>query len=116
MSEVLLQWADEFFDPSGDNLNSRINRQELFQKFIEYAGGPNGHGVTRTSIRDKILAYCRYKGYDFNTDRPNSQGECYSDWKPKHPNETFEGTRDVSAGKEYFTVFSPAKEKTLKPF
>lgn len=37
MSEVLLQWAEEFFDPTGENLNKRINRREIFNLFLEYA-------------------------------------------------------------------------------
>ena len=116
MSEVLYQWAEEYFDPSGSHLNDRIKRADLVASFFEYAGGPAGHGVTRTNFKGKIQAYCKFKGYDFNIDRPNAEKLYYSDWKPLHPDESFIGSDDKSGGAEYFKVFSPAKEKELKPF
>ena len=116
MSEVLYQWAEEYFDPSGSHLNERIKRADLVASFFEYAGGPAGHGVTRTNFKGKIQAYCKFKGYDFNIDRPNAEKVYYSDWKPLHPEESFIGSDDKSGGAEYFKVFSPAKEKESKPF
>lgn len=116
MSEVLYQWAEEYFDPSGSHLNDRIKRADLVASFFEYAGGPAGHGVTRTNFKGKIQAYCKFKGYDFNIDRPNAEKVYYSDWKPLHPEESFIGSDDKSGGAEYFKVFSPAKEKESKPF
>ena len=116
MSEVLYQWAEEYFDPSGSHLNDRIKRADLVASFFEYAGGPAGHGVTRTNFKGKIQAYCKFKGYDFNIGRPNAEKMFYSDWKPLHPDESFIGTDDKSGGAEYFKVFSQAKENELKPF
>lgn len=116
MSEVLFQWAEEYFDPTGIRLNERLNRKVLIDSFLEYAGGPAGHGVTRTNFKQKIIAYCKFKGYDFNINRPNSEKTYYSDWKPLHPDESFIGDDDKSGGVEYFTVYSPEYEKTKKPF
>lgn len=116
MSEVLYQWAEEYFDPSGSHLNERIKRADLVASFFEYAGGPAGHGVTRTNFKGKIQAYCKFKGYDFNIDRPNAEKMYYSDWKPLHPDESFIGSDDKSGGAEYFKVYSPAKEQEMKPF
>ncbi|WP_289756984.1 hypothetical protein [Muribaculum intestinale] len=116
MSEVLYQWAEEYFDPSGTHLNDRIKRADLVASFFEYAGGPAGHGVTRTNFKGKIQAYCKFKGYDFNIDRPNSDKAYYSDWKRTHPDESFIGSDDKAGGAEYFKVYSPVKEKELKPF
>lgn len=116
MSEVLYQWAEEYFDPSGAHLNERIRRSDLVSSFFEYAGGPSGHGVTRTNFKEKIKAYCKFKGYDFNIDKPNAEKAFYSDWKPKHLEESFLGTDDKSGGVEYFKIFSPEKEKELTPF
>lgn len=116
MGETLLSWADEYFDPTGSHLNERCVRNELWAAFLDYAGGMSGHGVTRTNFRRKIESYCKFKGYDFNTNRPNSEKMYYADWKPLHPDESFIGGDDKSGGKEYITVFSPAKEKELKPF
>ncbi|MDE7180360.1 MAG: transcription elongation factor 1 family protein, partial [Muribaculaceae bacterium] len=54
MSETLLQWAEDYYDPTSDHLNSRINRKDLFDSFLEYAGGLQGHGVTRSNFKNKI--------------------------------------------------------------
>lgn len=120
MSEVLLQWAEEYFDPTGENLNKRINRREIFNLFLEYAGGMQGHGVTRTNIKQKIIAYCKYKGYDFNItkqlDTKDGSQIFYSDWKPQHPDESFIGAEDKSGGVEYFTVYSSDAKKQDLPF
>lgn len=116
MSEVLYQWAEEYFDPSGSHLNERVKRADLVASFFDYAGGPAGHGVTRTNFKGKIQAYCRFKGYDFNIDRPNADKVFYSDWKPAHPDESFIGSDDKSGGAEYFKIFSSSKEQELKPF
>lgn len=120
MSEVLLQWAEEYFDPTGTHLNERISRKELWASFLEAAGGMQGHSVTRTNFKNKIISYCKYKGYDFNINQPQGRNTSsqafYSDWKPSHPEESFVGDDDKSGGVEYFTVFSPEKIKETKPF
>lgn len=116
MSEVLYQWAEEFYDATGTNLNAKLIRKELFKDFLEYAGGPSGHNVTNTNFKGKIIAYCKFKGYDFNINKTNSEKMCYRDWKALHPDKTFVGEEDKSNGKEYFTVYSPEKEKQSKPF
>ena len=108
MSETLLQWAEEYFDPTGPNLNRRIPRKDLFEAFMQFAGGLQGHGVSRTNFRRKMEYFCKYKGYDFNRDRPKNipnGGKIYfSDWKPKHPDESYIGDDDKSNSTEYFTV------------
>lgn len=108
MSETLLQWAEEYFDPTGSHLNSRISRKELFDSFKEYAGGLQGHGVTSSNFKNKMKDFCKYKGYDFNRDKaiekPNGGKIYYSDWKPKHEEESFIGGDDKSNSCEYFTI------------
>ena len=120
MSEVLLQWAEEYFDPSGTHLNQRIPRKDLWAAFLDAAGGMQGHSVTRTNFKMKIIAYCKYKGYDFNINVPSGGGTeksvVYSDWKPAHSDETFVGGDDKSGGVEYFTVYSAEKYKSEHPF
>ncbi|MDE7397031.1 MAG: hypothetical protein K2M98_04825, partial [Muribaculum sp.] len=119
MSEVFLQWADEFFDPSGNNLNRRISRKDMFLAFLEFAGGPSGHNVTRSNLKKKIVAFCKYKGYDFNIDKPIETASgikvYYADWKKDNPDDSFVGGDDKSAGVEYFTVFSADKYKLENP-
>lgn len=113
MSEVLLQWAEEYYDPSGDHLNARESRKDLWENFYAYAGGLQGHGVTRTNFKRKIIEFCKYKGYDFNINKPMSTGPgrqvFYSDWKKDNPDKTFEGDDDKSNSCQYFTVYSQNK-------
>lgn len=120
MSEVLLQWAEEYFDPTGNHLNQRLVRKTLFSAFLEYAGGVQGHGVTSSNFKIKMIAYCRYKGYDFNHNRPidnkSDSKVFYSDWKKTHPEESFIGDEDKSGGVEYFTIYSAEKYKAEHPF
>lgn len=115
MSEPFYQWADEYYDPSGTHLNEREKRQDLFNAFIEFAG-MSGHGVTRSNFLKRVQAYCRFKGYDFNINRPNEKGAYYSDWKKLHLDEPFLGVNDKSGGAEYFTVYSPDKPPTDTSF
>lgn len=114
MSESLLQWAEERYDPSGSHLNEREKRNDLLKEFFEFAGN-TGHGVTRTNFMMKIQAYCKFKGYDFNINKANAKGEFYNDWKPLHPNESFIGINDKSGGTEYFTVWSQEKRRSEIP-
>lgn len=110
MSEVFYQWAEEYYDPSGEHLNKREARTDVFGNFIQYAGDSR-HGVTRSNISKKIKAYCEFKGYAFNPDKQNERGQFYCDWKPKTLTEVFIGGMDKSGGKEFFEVFSPDKAK-----
>lgn len=108
MSETLLQWAEEYFDPTGSHINNRIPRKELFDSFREYAGGLQGHGVTSSNFKNKMKDFCKYKGYDFNRDKPidkpNGGKIYYSDWKPAHEDESYLGGDDKSNSCEYFTI------------
>ena len=80
----------------------------MFKNFLEYAGGPQGHGVTSSNFKNKIKDFCKYKGYDFNRDKPidkpNGGKIYYSDWKPQHEDESYLGGDDKSNSKEYFTI------------
>ncbi len=122
MSESLYQWAEEYFDPSGDKLNARLRRSDVLQSFFEYAG-TQGHGVTRTNFRKKIEAYCKFKGYDLNINKPiteHGNRVTYNDWKPINPDKSYIGEADKSGGIEYFTIYSPTKGEDViadtKPF
>lgn len=115
MSEVLYTWAEEYFDESGKFLNERIVKKDMYLNFMDYAGNTK-HSVSSSNFRLKIIAYCKFKGYDFNVNKKNASGISYSDWKPEHLDETFIGEADKSGGIEYFTVYSPEKESKMKPF
>ncbi len=104
MSEVFFQWAEEYYDPTGEHLNIRENRYDILKNFLAYAGDSR-HGVTQSNISKRIHAYCKFKGYAFNPDKQDKAGRYFSDWSPSSPDETFIGGMDKSGGKEYFTVF-----------
>lgn len=116
MGEIFLSWCEEYFDPSGLNLNERRERRDLWMSFSEYAAGSGMHGVTRSNLRRKLEKYCAFKGYDFNVTKQNKDKMYYSDWKPLHPDEIFYGGDDKSGGKEYITIYSPELEKEKHPF
>ncbi len=111
MSETFLQWAEEYYDPSGTHLNEREQRTDVFNSFIEFAG-TSGHGISRSNILKKVRAFCRYKGYDLNINKQNETGKYYMDWKKDNPDDSFIGGNDKAGGKEYFTVYSPEKTST----
>lgn len=108
MSESFLQWAEEYYDPSGPHLCERELRSDVFASFVEFAGS-SGHGVSRSNIFKRIQKFCRFKGYDLNINKPNDRGKYYLDFKKENPNEIFIGGNDKSGGKEYFTVYSDEK-------
>lgn len=120
MSEVFLQWAEEFYDPSGSHLNARLNRKDLFMSFLDYAGGPNGHGVTTSNFKKRLQAFCKYKDYDFNIEKPIEIAPdvkvYYNEWKKSHPDEPYIGGDDKSNSQEYCTVYSAEKYKADHPF
>lgn len=115
MSEVLFQWAEEYYDTSGSHLNATEKKADVLAAFFDCAG-KTGHGVTSSNFSRKIKAYCKFKGYDFNNNQPNEQGRYYADWKPQHQGESFIGSPHKSGGAEYYTVFSPDKQKEIQPF
>lgn len=116
MSEVFFQWAEMYYDPSGNNLCSRINRNDLVNSFYDFAGGSLGHGVTRSNIKKRLKKYCAYKGYSMNINKPDERGVTYSDWIKDNEDKPFFGGDDKSNGIEFITVFSEEKLKQLKPF
>lgn len=111
MSEVFYQWAEEYYDPTGEHLNAREFRNDILKDFLSYAGDAR-HGVTQSNISKRIHAYCKFKGYAFNPDKQDKQGRYYSDWVPTAPEDVFIGGLDKSGGKEYFTVYSSEKPYT----
>lgn len=118
MSEVFFQWAEEYFDISGSNLCSRIKKFDMANDFFEYAGGMVGHSVTKSNFKKKLKKYCKFKGYSLNINKPNEDGEIYSDWIKDDNNkgQSFFGGDDKANSAEYFTVFSEDKFQQLKPF
>lgn len=105
MGEAFVQWADMFFDESGHNLNERMGRKAMYDAY--HSQFPDSKfGVTPSNFRTKLVLYCQFKGYHFNTNKPNKEGVTFRDWLAQHPDESFIGGADKSGGNEYFSVFS----------
>lgn len=111
MSEVLFQWAEEYYDPSGTKLNYRLSRKEVFADFNMYAGNMR-HGVNSANFRRKIEKYVRYKGYHLNIMRKNKDGQYFSDSPAAEGFGSFIGGDDKTGGTEYITVTS---DPTIEP-
>ena len=104
MGEAFFQWAESYFDPSGSNINSRIYRKELFEKFHSDVKGQQKF-VTTTGFKKKILAYCQYKGYHFNPHKKHKEsGNSFEDWRINNPGKSFIGSEEKTDGMEFFTV------------
>ena len=112
MSEVFYQWAEEYYDITGEHLNVREKRPDIYQNFIEYAG-TSGHGVTTSNIGRKIRAYCKFKGYHFNINK-DCNGRNFMEWQTTNPHDIYFGDQDKSGGKEYFTLTPPEMAPTTK--
>lgn len=115
MGEVFFQWAEVYFDPSGEHLNRRIKRRDMYIAFHE-AFPDSKFTVSASNFRNKLQLYCVFKNLDYNVTRPaEKDGSAYSYWRTTHPDEVFIGDRDVSGGVEYFTV-SNSDFSALQPF
>ncbi len=117
MSELFFQWAEEYFDPTGPNINERRNRREMFNSVLDFATGTANHGISNSNFRKRLEYYCRFKGYDLNVTKPEkNSGLPYNEWKPQNPDKIYVGKDDKTNGQEFYTVYSPEKEKQMKPF
>lgn len=123
MGENFLTWADSYFHwddkTKSGNLNDRHSRFDLYTDFknqnpteIKY--------TTPVRFKEKILAYCRYMGYDFNPKQRNKDGIDILQYYPKMVEQlpggalktsvirdgipVFIGKDDKTGGKEYFTL------------
>lgn len=103
MGETFYQWAETAFDKSGEFLNHRTNRKVMYDKFCsDYPG--QRQFVSSANFREKLLAYCQFKGLHFNPHRRNDAGESFSQWLSRYGDRPFKGDRDNSGGTDYFSV------------
>jgi len=100
MGESFLMWAEEFYsDGEETKLNQRIPRKVIYDKYLEEF--PMERKFTSPQkFREKLEAYCEWKGYTFNPQRFDSITgmPMYFD-KDGNPN-----IDDKSCGIEYFTI------------
>lgn len=103
MGETFLSWAELYFSKDSGHLNYRIVRKEMYMNFLSDYDIKSSQ-LTAKSFKDKVIAYCRYAGYNFNAHRPNEKGQNLEEWVYNNPEESFIGGRDISGPMEYFTV------------
>ena len=107
MGENFLTWADAFFDwdtkiKSG-NLNQQHVRKELYDSFLN--DNPQERKYTLAHrFKEKMIAFCLYKSYDFNPTKRNDQGLDINEYYRRYQMGTFIGDVDKTGGKEYFTI------------
>ena len=102
MGESFLMWAEEYYSPGEETkLNQRISRKEIFDKYL-YEFPNERKFTTPQKFREKLEAFCQWKGYKLNPQRYDSVTglPMYFD-KEGNPN-----VDDKSGGVEYFTIGS----------
>ncbi len=109
MGESFLMWAEEYYsDGEEAKLNQRLSRKEIFDNYLQEF--PHERKFTSPQkFREKLLAYCQWKGYQFNPQRYDSiTGLPMFFDKDGAPN-----IDDKSGGVEYFTIGN--KQFTANP-
>ncbi len=97
MGEAFLEWADEYFSNSL-NLNMRIPRQELVDNFLLRVPTAKRY-YTPNSFKKKLKAYARFRGYKFNPDLYDNDGN-----PKKYDNKGRSIDYDKAGGVEYITI------------
>jgi len=113
MGEDFIQWADEYFMPSGDNINKRLARKSIHDAFLDSVDVSVKKFYKATRFGKCIKAFCTYKGLHFNPSRENEEGISFPDFQREYPNTPFKGTEDKSGGVEYFTIANNAFSNTI---
>ena len=103
MGELFLSWAEIYFSPQGSHLNTRINRKEIYNAFLDEFDMKSTQMSSRT-FSSKIKAFCSYKGYNFNAHKLNADKISVETFMKEHPDESFFGERDIASSTEYFTI------------
>lgn len=103
MGESFLQWADEYFDPQGMNINRRIERKEMMNAYCSEYPSKNTF-MTPAAFRKKMEYYCRFRGYNFNPNSRDEQERTYTQWKEAGQPGSFIGKGYKSNSKEFFMV------------
>lgn len=104
MSESIYQWAEVFFEPSNNQINSRIPRSTLFDEFKKHFPDQRS-GISTANFKTKLKLYCQFKGYHFNPNKMNAEGKSFRLWIANHEGESFIGGDDKSGGVEYFNIY-----------
>lgn len=107
MSEMFFQWAEEYFSVDSMHFDVQLNKKDVITSFREFADGKT-FGVDNRNFTDRLKMYCRFKRYDFNVNKQNTEGLFYLDFKKLYPDEIFFGKRDSRNSNEYYTIHIPS--------
>lgn len=111
MGEAFLQWADAYFDPGSSNLNAKIQRKTLYDKFHEEYPGSK-HRISPNDFRKRMTAFCEYKGFHFNPARKREDGIAFSEWSTSRDTNIFIGEPYKSNSVEYWMIASEEYAKS----
>lgn len=97
-----LTWADEYYNQEGQHINQRLVREDIYREFIEYTQKLRGSKInySQRSFSQKLKYYVRLRNLYLNPGKYNPVTKLWNDYdedgRPK--------MRDISNGKEYYTV------------
>ena len=111
MGDKFIEWAEEYFESDEEpRLNKRISRKVLIDSYEKVLSSKEIGFLTPQVFRDKILAFCRWKGYTLNPQKYNpATGEPLYFDKDGKANVT-----DKSGGLEYYTIGVPDKKDNFE--
>lgn len=110
MGEEFLAWAELYYsidaNGSGVHINNREPRKDIYDNFLnEYP--QQRKFVTATKFKQKIRAFCRYKGFKFNPHLFDRNGLAFN-----KDGKGFPIIDDKSGGVEYFTIGNESFDST----
>jgi hypothetical protein len=66
ITDEFIWWADDFFTP--ERLNTAINKQDIFEAWRSTLSDSAQKVVRLKTLREKVILYCDFKGYEFCPD------------------------------------------------
>lgn len=66
ITDEFIWWADDYFTP--ERLNTAINKQDIFEAWRSTLSDSAQKVVRLKTLREKLILYCDFKGYEFCPD------------------------------------------------
>lgn len=101
MGNEFFEWAEAYFDES--RLNTRFGRKALIDAFTQQYNSKYAL-IASQKIKDKLAAYCTYKGYHLNPHKLNKDKLSFSQWRKIKNGRVFIGDNDPSNSEYYFII------------
>lgn len=103
MGENFLLWAELYYSPDGSHINRRETRKSVYEAYLAEFNIKSTQMTSKTFTK-KLIAFCKYSGYNINAHKRSKEGYDFTDHHKKNPGESFIGGRDSSGGVEYLTI------------